>query len=92
LADRAAAGARADPLAPPRAPIDGDSHGRLLPPLEAVAGETCYTVVYKPRVASGRARSAQWSSAGALFGRRQRRPVFRLVDARAKTGVPGRLL
>jgi hypothetical protein len=35
------------PLDPPRAPIEGDSHARLLEPLEACAGGLGYTVCYR---------------------------------------------
>ena len=34
------------PLVPPRAPVEGDSHGSLLGPLEALAGELGYEVAY----------------------------------------------
>ena len=36
----------AAPLVPPRAPVEGDSHGSLLGPLEALAGELGYEVTY----------------------------------------------
>jgi len=36
------------PLAPPRAPIAGDSHGHLLPRLERLCGELGYGVAYRP--------------------------------------------
>jgi antirestriction protein ArdC len=35
------------PLDPPRAPIEGDSHARLLEPLEAFAGGLGYTVCHR---------------------------------------------
>jgi hypothetical protein len=34
------------PLAPPRAPVEGDSHASLVTLLEAVAGELGYQITY----------------------------------------------
>jgi antirestriction protein ArdC len=40
-------GVEPTPLGPPRAPVEGDSHAHLLVPLELLAGELGYTVVYR---------------------------------------------
>jgi len=41
-------GARPAPLAPPRQPLTGDSHARLLDPLGRLAGDLGYAVAYRP--------------------------------------------
>jgi antirestriction protein ArdC len=70
-------GAEPAPLGPPRAPVEGDSHAHLLAPLERLADELGYTVVY-----------CQLSAADGLCDYRQRRiSVREELEPNARVGV-----